>query len=258
MSEQSDSDAPPASATIPWQRRKTTGQVVAFLATIGYVLRRLGRFRPEEVTTFSLRDARRFRHAVVWVAWLAGVATFFITWAAAMNSGSDAFGYRWPPAWNGLEDIGVRKGGYWTLLGLTGAATLIGLYGATGAIGWFFTSRRLSDVGQDRALGAACYATAPLGLLFIEPLIGLALLGLSDTTSVLTGYRFVANSLLGLAAIWCCAIAVCGVYTVMGRGVGRTTATAVLLPIIWVGIAALVIAVPWALLTWRLMIASLA
>lgn len=236
---------------IPWTVRKARGRVSAFWATVWLVTFRERKFLNKFGQVVEYRDARRFQYWVVLHAYLPLlVATVYLYVMAPLDAGVNsawAFEPHNPSYFSKKPTaLGLAYGAYWPAV-LVHLGYLLFLFAATGVQSYFFHPRSVPVRLQNNAVAMSYYMTA---LLAWVPVVFAAL-----STAVALGFDFeprletglFLHMLAGVGAVitfggmW-------GQLLVLGRKTMphekvRWWVMAVALPVIWMALGVVCVAV---------------
>lgn len=225
---------------LPRRGRGVLGALRSYVKTAWGVSRRPGRLGDELERMVEAGAARRFRWISVGVAWVSiAVALYWVRWLWYVASGGSLGGMNFR---NDLHAVVIWERSYWVSVG----AGLAALVWGTAVAGWIVYSRRLDDVRANRAAGLARYTSAPLAW---TPLVALGTGGIHtlmfriDAGVYFADWQWVVfvgalPAMELLAWGWCVAVLA---RRVRGWGRGRAVLTAVALPVVWVGMAGVVL-----------------
>jgi hypothetical protein len=185
-------------STLPWSHRHRLGYLRGYWRTCLLVCFRPQHFRAEVDRPVSFADARAFRRATVWIAYLPVamvvialyVATFVppTGWRRLTEAVSGFVPSPLEPLILARPTGAFRSVGYAMELFVL-AALLLAIWlwflAATGVASYWFHPRRLPVERQNRAVALSYYACAPLALMPITVtlLITSAMLDLTEVTS---------------------------------------------------------------------------
>jgi len=240
---------------LPWADRREMGRVRAYWRTSWMAAFGPGRLAAAMNRPVSFRDAQRFRHITVLLAWLP---------SAAWIAGLWLFGVGMPTA-----DLYRRHMLGWNLQWLVGAVMVLAawlfLLGASGVASYFFHPRALSLTRQNRAIALSYYACAPLAWLFVPAAMLGAHVWIASSWPDLVGITRTLNAALSVAAL-CLIVAITLISWVSTirlmnhtthRGGGRTFALMIYLPLAFLALGAVTLAIAAAALMGSMMVLSL-
>ena len=246
-----------AMSRIPWSHRVRIGRFRAYWRTNLIAILRPGRLADEIRRPVDFRDAQRFRHVTVLLAWapLVALGTWGYLSVIDVRAAPSV-----PP-----ED---RLGWVLEVIALLSSAFSLWLFllAGSGAGSYFCHSRRLPVSRQNRAVALSYYACAPLAWMWLP--CGLTALFAAIASQPLGQHGFGAT--IGASA-WLGAIIAVTLIVLAGyvrtiqlmrrtnhRGVLRTLALAAYLPVAWAALCCIIfLAIPAAVAFCSLVILSL-
>ena len=246
-----------AMSRIPWSHRARIGRFRAYWRTNMMAILRPGRLADEIRRPVDFRDAQRFRHVTVLLAWapLVALGTWGYLSVIDVRAAPSV-----PP-----ED---RLGWVLEVVALVSAAFSLWLFllTGTGAGSYFFHPRRLPVSCQNRAIALSYYACAPLAWLWLP--CGLTALVAAVVSQPWGEHGFGAT--IGESA-WLGALLLVTLIVLAGYvrtiqlmlrttqgGVLRTLALAAYLPTAWAALCCIILlAIPAAVAFCSLVILSL-
>jgi hypothetical protein len=246
-----------AMSRIPWSHRVRIGRFRAYWRTNVMAILRPGRLADEIRRPVDFRDAQRFRHITVSLAWapLVALGTWGYLSLIDVRAAPSV-----PP-----ED---RLGWVLEVIALLSAAFSLWLFllAGSGAGSYFFHPRRLPVSRQNRAIALSYYSCAPLAWLWLP--CGLTALFAAVVSQPWGQHGFGATIGVGawLGAIMSVTLIVLAGYVrtiqlmrrTNHRGVLRTLALAAYLPVAWAALCCITfLAIPAAVAFCSLVILSL-
>jgi hypothetical protein len=180
----------PTEPQIPWSHRATLGRRRAFWRTVKLATFRTSQFAAEINRPVSFADARSFRRAVVWHAWVPLALTTVVIWIV----GYELYKRPWYP-----NDV-LGSIAMWGGIPVALASLWLFLYLLFGAHSYFYHPKRLNVRQQNRAVALSYYACAPWAYVFAPVLAGFAIAGLAAMGELDHPTSWLFNALVILAA----------------------------------------------------------
>ena len=247
-----------AGSNIPWTHRRDIGVMKAYVRTVAVVIRHPSRVAADVARPVSFDDARLFRRVTVLLAMIGPLAV--LAWLA-VSVVLDR-----PITISSTAATDIRLG--WLLEILVVPVVIAALYAfllaAGGVASYFFHPRYLPVERQNRAVALSYYACAPMALttLSIAAIVGavLARRYLADDAPGLSVGVLLAAGAAGpaLQAFASIAAPVIMLRRATHCGAGRAFALAVMLPVLWTLLAAIIaVGIPAAYLFVAAVIMSL-
>lgn len=159
-------------ARIPWAHRHAIGRIRAYWRTNLLVIFRPKRLAEEIARPVSFADAQTFRHATVLLAWLPLFVTFVVT--LAINWNEAMAGIHIPTARFGWF---LEAGCFLSLL----AAAWLALLMISGVGSYFFHSKSMPILQQNRGVALSYYTCAPLAWLWVPTAFAGIAIAISST-----------------------------------------------------------------------------
>ena len=238
----------PLPPQVPWENRKQIGSFRAYWRTAMMVIYSPSDLEPLLDTPVCEKHAKKFRRVTFQ---LTSVITLGVLAVLLVKAFMLAFmaGYNWSILKSAANMIFLE-------MGLT-VMSLIGLFLATRSLEWFSSPKDFDPERQDKAIALSCYACGPIVIITVVGAVAslIAIMAASDR-NFKTAMTVMTLAWWSIFLAWW-PVAVQAIHFTTGQNDRRTTITAILLPLVWIGQQLLMGTIAVSVLQWFIVASTL-